>query len=120
VPNFACPATPVRQLAVPVHIGTPQVLLLCPIRLPSGQLPEPVGVSAGQPGFDVLVAALSRPDVPKSAAPKSGAVCLEYADGPQVVLAKAATRPYQVTIPSDYCGHYLRPAVNAINRARAR
>jgi hypothetical protein len=100
-------------LAKPIRISAPQQLLLCPLGLPDEQS-SPVRIVAGQQRFELLVSVLSRPDDPKT-----GAVCPAYADLPQVVLVKTGKHSYRIVIPTDGCGHYQRPALDALNRARA-
>jgi len=70
-------------------------------------------ITAKETAFAPLISALSRPDEPKT-----GAVCPAYADLSQLVLARTDESSYQVSIPTDGCGHYQRPALDALNRAR--
>jgi hypothetical protein len=114
VRRLECPAWPVAALAKPARISTPQELLLCPLGLP-GQRSTPVRIAPGQQDFNALISALSRPDEPKT-----DAVCPAYADLLQVVLGRTGTSSYQVSIPTDGCGHYQRPVIDALNRARTR
>ena len=111
---FECPARPIAPGASPTPISTPQTLLLCPLGFP-GQASSAVTVTPTQPIFRALIAALSRVHEPAS-----GAVCPAYADLMQDVLAKTRDGVYQVSIPTDGCGHYQRGALEALNRARAR
>jgi hypothetical protein len=115
VQALACPARVVTPSAKPARIDAPQAFLLCALDIP-GQPSTNVTVAAGGPAFDSLVSALSRADEP---APGPGTVCALYADMIQVVLAKTTAGVYQVSIPVDGCGHYERPALTALQAARA-
>jgi hypothetical protein len=112
VSRFECHPPPELPVAKPKRLATPQALLLCPPGLP-GQSSRPVTITANQGSFAALISALSRPDEPKT-----GAVCPAYADLIQVVLARTGENAYRVSLPADGCGHYLHPAVDALNRAR--
>jgi len=72
-----------------------------------------VTVGAAQPLFTALINALSAPDETRT----TGA-CPAYADLPQTVLAKTSDGVYQLSIPTDECGHYQRRALDALDRAR--
>jgi hypothetical protein len=111
---FECPSRPLSPAASPTPIEAPEALLLCPLGMP-GQPSNAVTVAATQPVFHALVAALSR-----AHEPSTGAVCPAYADLMQVVLAKNRSGAYQVSIPTDGCGHYQRDALDALSRARGR
>ena len=110
---FECPARPVVPSASPTPIGPTEALLLCPLGFP-GQPSSAVTVTATQPAFHQLIVALSW-----AHERASGAVCPAYADLTQVVLAKTHAGVYQVSIPTDGCGHYQQGALEALNRARA-
>ncbi len=103
-----------RPSAKPAPISTPQTFLLCALVMP-GQASKNVTVAAGGSAFDSLVSALSRADEP---APGPGTVCAAFADLSQVVLAKSGAGVYQVSIPTDGCGHYERSALTALRDAR--
>jgi len=109
---FECPSRFVSAAAVPTQIDAPEALLLCPLGMP-GQPSNAVTVPATQAIFPALVAALSR-----AHEPSTGAVCPAYADLMQVVLAKTRSGTFQVSIPTDGCGHYQRVALDTLNRAR--
>jgi hypothetical protein len=113
VRNFQCPPRPASSRVSSIPIEGVQALLLCPTSAPGRSL-KTVKVGANQPSFEVLVSALSAADEP----PTSGAVCPAYADLLQYVLAKTRTGEYQVSIPTDACGHYQRGALDALNDAR--
>ena len=113
VSAFTCPPHPVSPAASPAPIAMPETLLLCPLNVP-GIRSRSVTLVWGQPLFPVLLAALSAPNI----TPTSG-VCAAYADVPQVVLAPVGNKVYQVSIPTDACGHYQRGALDALDRARA-
>jgi hypothetical protein len=72
-----------------------------------------VTVAATQPLFTTLIAALSAPDETETSA-----ACPAYADQPQDVLARTSAGAYQLSIPTDECGHYQLRALDALNRAR--
>lgn len=114
VTKFECPPRPVSPAASPTPIGAAQALLLCPLSMP-GLSSKAVTVTASQPLFKALSAALSAADEPPTGSP-----CPAYADLPQFVLAKTRDRVYQVSIPTDACRHYQRGALDALNRARGR
>jgi hypothetical protein len=113
VEAFACPPHFVAPAANATPIGTPEALLLCPLGFP-GQAGKAVTVVPGRPIFRALITALSR-----ARERSTGAVCPAYADLMQVVLAKTRDGIYQVSVPTDGCGHYQRDALEALNRARA-
>jgi hypothetical protein len=113
VQTLACPAVGVSSVGKPATIDAPQTFLLCPLGAPN-EISGSVTVGAGVPAFDALVSALARPDVPPT-----GGVCPAYADLTQVVLAKTGAGVYRVSIPVDGCGHYERPALAALEAARA-
>jgi hypothetical protein len=110
---FACPSHLVAPAASETRIGAPEAFLLCPLGFP-GQASSAVTVVSGRPIFRALITALSR-----ARERSTGAVCPAYADLMQVVLAKTRDGVYQVSIPTDGCGHYQRDALEALNRARA-
>ncbi len=110
---FSCPAHPQSSAPKPVPIEGARALLLCPLGLP-GQPSAAVTVGVNQPRFEELIRALSAADE----APTKGAVCPLYADLPQFVLAEAGARAYQVSIPTDGCGHYQHRALDALSHAR--
>jgi hypothetical protein len=112
VDTFACPANPPSSSAEPAPIVEAQALRLCPLDAPD-EPARTVTVTRDEPGFAPLVDALSLPDE----APTTGA-CPEYADVPQVVLARTDGAVYAVAIPSDACGHYQRVVLDALRRAR--
>jgi hypothetical protein len=112
VETFACPRSPASSTAEPTSIVEPQALRLCPLDAPVVTA-RAVTVTRGEPGFEPLVDALSRPDE----APTTGA-CPEYADVPQVVLARTDDAVYAVAIPTDACGHYQSVVLDALRRAR--
>jgi len=111
VAGVQCPPvmTPGAQVeAVP----EPSSYVLCPLEVPGGSGGR-VTIGRGDAQFSPLTTALSTPDQPAT-----GQVCAMYADVPQYVLANAAGVVYQVSIPVDGCRHYLRVALEALNRAR--
>ncbi len=113
---FACPPPADSPAVSPRHIADVDVeaFLLCPLGMP-GQTARAVTVAAGGVAFDGLVSALSQPDTPK---PPGDTVCAAYADLIQHVLAKTSRGAFQVSIPVDSCGHYLRAALDALDHAR--
>jgi hypothetical protein len=114
VRDFACPPRVVSSASGAIPIEAAQAFLLCPLAMP-GRSSKAVTVAANQPLFEVLVSALSAADTP----PTPGTACPAYADLPQLVLAKTgAEGAFQVSIPTDGCGHYQRGALDALNRAR--
>ena len=112
VSSFECPPRRISPTARPAPIRAPQVLLLCPLNTP-GVRSQAVTVTATQPLFTALIAALSARAEP----PTTGA-CPAYGDLPQIVLAKTSVSVYQLSIPTDACGHYQHHALDALNRAR--
>jgi hypothetical protein len=112
VERFECPPSPASPTTTKTPIVAVQALRLCPLDAPDGAA-RAVTVTRGEPGFESLVDALSRPDEP----PTAGA-CPEYADVPQVVLARTDDGVYSVAIPTDACRHYQRAALDALDRAR--
>src|SRR5438105_5882405 len=100
VRKFECTPRPVPQVARPTRIAMPRALLLCPLDRPD-QPSGSVTIAANDQAFDALISALSRPDQPKT-----DAVCPAYADLLQVVLVRTDASSYQVSIPTDGCGHY--------------
>lgn len=112
VHNFECLPRSTSRTARSAPIPAPQLLLLCPLGTP-GVRSRAVTVVATQPLFAILITALSAPDETRT----TGA-CPEYADLPQNVLARTSDGAYQLSIPTDECGHYQRRALDALNRAR--
>jgi len=112
VHNFECPPRPTSRTARSAPIPAPQALLLCPLSTP-GVRSRAVTVVATQPLFTTWITALSAPDENRT----TGA-CPAYADLPQNVLAKTSAGAYQLSIPTDECGHYQRRALDVLNRAR--
>ncbi len=110
---FSCPAHPEAPAPKTVPIEGARALLLCPLGLP-GQPSPALTVKVDQPRFAALIRALSAADE----APTKGAVCPLYADLPQFVLAEAGALAYQVSIPTDGCGHYQHGTLDALSRAR--
>jgi len=111
--EFKCAPRLVPPVAAPTPIAAPQALLLCPLGMP-GERSTAITITANQSAFQPLINALSRADEPPT-----GAACPAYADVPQVILAKTGSGVYQVSIPTDGCGHYQRDALDALNRARS-
>jgi hypothetical protein len=112
VQSFDCPATPVAPTGNPQPIDSAEAIRLCPIGIPGGGTAT-VTLTAGQPAFAPLIAALSVPDQPPT-----GAVCPAYADALQSVLAKSGATVFAVKVPIDGCNHYLRSALDLLTRAR--
>jgi hypothetical protein len=113
VSRFECPPHP-TSAALPARIVDVQAVLVCPLPAP-GVPAKAVTISSHQPQFASLLAALSVRDEPST----TGA-CPAYGDVPQLLLAKTTRGVYAVSIPVDACHHYQRPALEALNRARAR
>jgi len=113
VRNFECPPHAMSSGARPIPIEAVQALLLCPLSMP-GVSGEAVTVRADQPIFNRMISALSAADEPSI----GGGPCPAYADLLQVVLAKTSGSAYEVSIPTDACGHYQPAALDALSRAR--
>jgi hypothetical protein len=114
VGRFECPP-PLESTATTVtSIGTVKTLLLCPIDAP-GLASTAVTINASDPQFAALVSALSAPDEPRTTQ-----ACPMYADVPQFVVAQTDDGVYEVTIPTDSCGHYQRGALAALTHVRER
>ena len=112
VTRIACPPQIDSPATTTIPFGTVRALSLCPLgmrRLSSST----VTITAGDPKFNALIMALSAPDEPRTAE-----VCPLYADIPQIVIAETADGVYQVSIPTDACGHYQRGALTALTQAR--
>lgn len=113
VGSFECRPQQVSSGVGSIPINAVQTLLLCPLST-AGAPTKPVTLGVDRPTFTALIAALAAADEP----PTPGAVCPLYADLLQVVVAKTSDGVYQVSIPTDACRHYLRGALDALNRAR--
>lgn len=110
---FACPPHPTSPASMPARVVGVQALLLCALHAP-GVPDKAVTITAHQPQFATLLAALSAPNETSTTGP-----CPAYADLPQFVVAKTAHGAYEVSIPVDACHHYQRAALGALNRARS-
>jgi len=112
VTQTACPPQIDASATTTTPVGTVRALSLCPVGIPRFSS-NAVTITASDPQFGALITALSAPDESRT----SGA-CPMYADVPQIVLAETADGVYQVSIPTDACGHYQRDALTALTQAR--
>jgi hypothetical protein len=110
VSRFECKARPSTPRARPAPIGRTQALLVCPWAA-TGPGSKTVIVTAGQPQFNSLIAAISAPD-----APPNKQACRILTVIPFLVLARSDDRSYWVSIPVDGCKITQRGAAEEIMR----
>jgi len=112
VTRIACPPQIDASATTTTPVGTVRALSLCPLDM--GRLSSNlVTITTSDLQFSALITALSSPDEARTRE-----ACPMYADVPQIVIAETADGAYQVSIPTDACGHYQRDALTALTQAR--
>ena len=112
-----CPAPTPPGSPMTMRADEVTVILLCPLpsENPSPTRGAPTTVSASNPAFAGLLAALATPDIE---AKGERIACPTYADIPQTVEAQSPAAVMVVHIPIDECGHYQSGPLFALMRAR--